>query len=117
MGLSTNIIKQLKYFKLNMEKYLHCGKCWGIIGFIPKSAPERDFDTYDCSWSCKCGRLNLSSDGVRTIQDFQGDEHSIYFLGEQEASLINEIPDRFDIRKFQLPFTNPYWKGKIPDYL
>ena len=98
-----------------MEKYIHCGKCWGVIGFIPESNSEREFDTYDCGWSCNCGRLNLSSDGIKTIIDLQGNEHLIYFLGEQEASLINEISDIFDIKKFDLPFTNPYWKGKIPD--
>jgi hypothetical protein len=77
------------------KKYLHCGNCWNILGEIPASDPERIFDTMDCGWECKCGRYNVSSDGIDIKKDSEGDSHYIYFYGNEERSLLKIIPNGF----------------------
>lgn len=81
------------------KKYLHCGKCWNVLGEIPASDQERIFDTFDCGWPCDCGRYNLSSDGILIKYDSNKDEHSIYVRNDEENSLVEKIPDCFDFNR------------------
>ncbi|MBU1894260.1 MAG: hypothetical protein KJ983_00400 [Candidatus Omnitrophica bacterium] len=94
-----------------MEKYIHCGQCWGILGEIPDSDSERIFSTGDCGFQCKCGRYNVSSDGCVIKYDCQGNQHWIYFKGKKESHFVMEqIPEIFDFEKLKLLFTNPIWE-------
>lgn len=88
------------FFKsLAVKKYIHCGKCWEVLGEIPSTDPTRYFDTFDCGWPCSCGRLNLSSDGLSQEFDSKGDIHFIYVRGDysdEEDSLVKKLPNNFE---------------------
>ena len=78
-----------------IRKYLHCGACWEVLGEIPSSESTYSFDTFDCSWSCDCGRLNLSSDGTSEVYDTNGNLHEIYVRDNKEGLLVKKIPTGF----------------------
>jgi len=79
-----------------MKKYLHCGACWAVIGEISESEQNRKFDTFDCGWSCDCGRYNLSSDGIVEKVDSKGDKHFIYIRDDDESGLLRQVQNGFD---------------------
>jgi hypothetical protein len=81
------------------NKYLHCGKCWYVLGRIPSGDPTI-FDTFDCSWTClKCNRLNLSSDGLTEIRDSAKDIHFFYSRTDEENDRIDEMRQLFEFNR------------------
>jgi hypothetical protein len=79
-----------------VTKYLHCGSCWRVIGKISASEADLFFDTFDCSWPCECGRLNLSSDGVGIRRDARLGIHYFYMRDGFEEKRVQSLKERFD---------------------
>ena len=80
-------------------KYLHCRQCWGVIGEIPATQPRTEFDTFDCGWQCKCGRYNLSSDGIIERHDIDRNLHLFYARSDKEQELVNRLEESFEFNK------------------